>query len=164
MNWVTILFIILWGIIALQCLTLFLVERIYKRFEYVRLERSLVEMTLKLKERLRDWTLQNEDEEDCSWESVKTIKEWLNELPEWYRELAMKYENQLFSVASEWMWDALSSWFYWSKTDEWWNFRWRVYNYYVSWSVLPPLPEKEEKEHPPKKKTAKRLEKKTSKK
>ena len=73
---------------------------------------------------------------------MKTIREWLQELPDGYRELAMKYENENFDRVVEGLDESLVLGFYWYRTDEGMNFWFWVSSHYESGSPLPPLPEK----------------------
>lgn len=72
---------------------------------------------------------------------MKTIKEWLMELPDWYRELALKYENGAFQEDAESMLDALHGFIPRKKTNETPIFWYKVLKHYEEWAYLPPLPD-----------------------
>lgn len=71
---------------------------------------------------------------------MKTIKERLQELPDGYRELALKYENWRGVIKVENMADAINSFVDWKDTKEWSTFWHDVYMHYEKWTPLPPLP------------------------
>ena len=73
----------------------------------------------------------------------KTIKEWLEELPEGYRERAL---NNLRKVAINWheptMVGAITGAFLWVESPEGLDFWADVKNHYATGTPLPPLPQK----------------------
>ena len=71
----------------------------------------------------------------------KTIKEWLEELPDGYRERALVNAGKRSSRKKyKTMWKAVYSAFVWHYTDEDWKFWNAVADHYLSSTPLPPLP------------------------
>jgi hypothetical protein len=70
----------------------------------------------------------------------KTIKDWLKELPDGYRELAMKYENNHWVYECYSMAFAIMAFKDWQHTDEDTQFWVSVYRHYDVKTELPPLP------------------------
>lgn len=77
---------------------------------------------------------------------MKTIKEWLEKLPDGYRELALeRIDSDCFYVVAVSMDDAIGS-FDWGETYEGYEFWCDVYEHYANGSPLPPLPASASKE------------------
>jgi hypothetical protein len=74
---------------------------------------------------------------------MKTIKEWLSELPDGYRERALKYAKQSkLDIETGRMGFALSKAFPWKYTNESFDFWCSVYSHYMLDNFpLPPLPD-----------------------
>jgi hypothetical protein len=71
----------------------------------------------------------------------KTIEEWLEQLPDGYREraLANMYEEKRYKIVEN-MQDAIWEGLGWGRTPEGYDF-WRgVYSHYFAGTPLPPLP------------------------
>ena len=72
----------------------------------------------------------------------KTIKEWLEELPDGYRERALSYTNEDILDVSyiDSIVDALNAAFTWGNTREGHKFWLEVYEHYGHGCILPFLP------------------------
>lgn len=74
---------------------------------------------------------------------MKTVKEWLEELPEGYRELALaNAKENCLSNECEDICEALYISFIWRASSEGYNFWNNVYTHFPNGSELPKLPEK----------------------
>jgi hypothetical protein len=72
---------------------------------------------------------------------MKTIREWFNELPDGYKELALKNcRTTMLDTVQKDMISALARGFVWVKSDEGYEFWQEVYEHYFLQSPLPPLP------------------------
>ncbi len=73
---------------------------------------------------------------------MKPIEEWLNQLPDGYRERALSYSERVVCNVSTLL-SAISCFVYWSKTAEGVDFWGAVYQHYETngKTPLPPLPE-----------------------
>jgi NTP pyrophosphatase (non-canonical NTP hydrolase) len=79
---------------------------------------------------------------------IKTVKEWLEELPDGYRERALENMCENFkSVVYESMGDAISGAFTWDETQEGGAFWMDVRYHYDYFALLPPLPNSSEPKH-----------------
>lgn len=77
----------------------------------------------------------------------KTIKEWLEELPDGYRELALKYYDPNYDTGffpESDLDHAIAEAFDWRSTPEGFGFWFDVHNWAHGFGELPPLPEEEE--------------------
>ena len=70
---------------------------------------------------------------------MKTVKEWFNELPDGYRELALKNLNNPEYEAKT-MHDAISGGFLWLDTNEGRDFWTELESHYMIGTPLPELP------------------------
>jgi len=82
-----------------------------------------------------EWTIEKEEEEQPT-----TVREWIEQLPDGYRERALEQ-----CVRSDYLCDsmrqALDFFADWRETEEKRGFWWDVYNHYLNGTPLPPLPE-----------------------
>jgi len=77
---------------------------------------------------------------------MKTIREWIEELPKGYRELALENKRYAFyhidwEQKEETMVDAINNAFYWKSTNEGRKFWAKVTSFYRTGERLPPLPD-----------------------
>ena len=75
---------------------------------------------------------------------MKTIREWLQELPDGYRERALvQADAETLDIYESDMSDALYSFKTWAETEEGYEFWGEVRQHYAISTALPPLTEKE---------------------
>lgn len=163
MSWGAILFLVIAFVVlvtvtVLQGITLVWVKRTEKRVKSVEengtLSRIIGLFTAIVDEKMKR---PHTDEETCAYPAPKkttskTIRERLKELPDGYRELAMKYESEDFDK----MRDSMEWAIFWfvkrSNTKEGPIFWIGVYNHFErGWDrfPLPPLPKQEKKPRKP---------------
>lgn len=71
---------------------------------------------------------------------MKTVREWLNELPDGYRERALANYDDAYPAPQPNIYEGLGMAFDWKSSPEGEEFWEKVYNHYQKGSPLPPLP------------------------
>lgn len=75
---------------------------------------------------------------------MKTIEQWLNELPDGYRERALRNTpKHRLSLEDDFLPEALNKAFSWADSQEGRDFWYKVYEHYDT-TPLPPLPKETE--------------------